>query len=89
VDEFLQKECILGLCSIEQGGTLSRMHLQMVCRFLATIINKRIKVYFGWDDTKKAPMEHYIPTKMLCNTALHTFIEMLGYCTKNKNEDHF
>lgn len=50
VDEFLQKECISRLCSIEQSRALSRLHLQMVCQLLATLVamvSKLIKVYFG------------------------------------------
>jgi len=87
VNDFLQKECILGLCSIKRGGTLSRIHLQMVCHILATsttMINKRIKVYLGWDDAKKALVGHHIHTKTLCNTGLHMFIGMLGTILKIK-----
>ena len=36
VEEFINKECISGLCSIEQGGALSRLHLQMVCRLVTS-----------------------------------------------------
>jgi len=32
---------------------------------------------------------HHILTKTLRNTGLYTFIEMLGYCIKNKGHNHF
>ena len=92
VEEFINKECISGLCSIERGGALSRLHLQMVCRLVtscAAMVSKLIKTYLGWNDVKKAPVGHHILTKTLHNTGLHTFIGMLGYCIKDKGEDHF
>ena len=90
--EFINKECISKLCSIEQGGALSRLHLQMVCRLItsfATMVSKLIKTYLGWNDVKKALIGHYILTKTLCNIGLHIFNGMLGYCIKDKGEDHF
>ena len=92
VEEFINKECISGLCSIERGGALSRLHLQMVCRLVTSstaMVSKLIKTYLGWNDVKKAPVGHHILTKTLRNTGLHTFIGMLGYYIKDKGEDHF
>ena len=90
-EEFI-KECISRLCSIERGGALSRLHLQMEYRLVtsfAAMVSKLIKSYLGWNDVKKAPIGHHILTKTLCNTRLHTFIGMLGYCIKDKGEYHF
>ena len=64
----------------------------MVCRLVTsstTMVSKLIKTYLGWNDVKKAPGGHHILTKTLRNTGLHTFIGMLGYCIKDKGEDHF
>ena len=46
-EEFINKECIFGLCSIERGGAMSRLHLQMVCRLVtssAAMVSKLIKL---------------------------------------------
>ena len=92
VEEFLQKECISGLCSIERGGGMLRLHLQMVCRLFtssATMVSKKLKYYLGWEDPKKVPTGHHILTKALQNQGLHTYTGMLGYCIKDKGKDHF
>jgi len=92
IEEIIEKECILGLCSIERGGALSRLHLQMVCWILAssaTMVNKCIKSYIEWNKAKIAPIRHHILTKMLCNTGLHTFIGISRYCMKDRCKDHF
>jgi len=31
MDEFIENNCIFGLCPIKKGGSLSRLHIQMVC----------------------------------------------------------
>jgi len=92
MQDFLETECISGLCSIGRGGALSRLRLQMVCQMMAssaTVVSKRIKTHLGWDKPGAAPMGHHILTKTLRNTGLHTFIGMLGYCIKDQGEDHF
>ena len=86
------KNALSRLCSIERGGALSRLHLQMVCRLVTSstiVVSKLIKTYLGWNDVKKAPVGHHILTKTLRNIGVHTFIGMLGYCIKDKGEDHF
>jgi len=92
IKEFIEKKCISCLYSIEREGVLSRLYLQMVCRIMpssAAVVSKTIKTYLQWDKVETAPVGHYIFTKILCNTSLHTFIEMLGYCIKDKGQDHF
>jgi len=47
-DEFIENECIFGLCSIKKGEALSRLHMQMVYQLLASslaMVNKHIKTY--------------------------------------------
>jgi len=92
IEEFIEKECISDLCSIERGGAFSRLHLQMVCPIMASstaVVSKIMKTYLQWDKVETAPVGHHIFTKTLRNTDLHTFIEMLGYCIKDKGQDHF
>jgi len=46
VEELLNKECISGLCSIEHGSGLCRLHMQMVYRLLTSstaMVNKCLK----------------------------------------------
>jgi len=89
---LLEKNGIFGLCSIERGGALSRLHLQMVCRIIASsmaIVTKQIKNYFQWNKVETTPVGHHILTKTFHNSGLHTFIGMLGYCFKDKGQDHF
>ena len=92
IEEFIENECISGLCSIERGEALLRLHLQMVYRIMAptaTVVSKRIKIYLGWDKYRVALVGHHILSKTLHNTDLHTFTKMLGYCIKDRGEEHF
>ncbi len=80
MEEFLETECISGLYSIERGGALSRLHLQMVCHIMVAstvVVSKRIKTYLGWDNVATALVGYYLLNKMLLNTSLHTFTGML------------
>jgi hypothetical protein len=92
MEEFIEKECISGLCSIERGGALLRLHLQMVCRIVAStaiMVSKLIRTYLGWNKDQNPPAGHHILTKALRNTSLHTYVGMLGYCLKDKGKIHF
>jgi hypothetical protein len=92
MEEFIEKECIYGLCSIERGGALLRLYLQMVCRILASIaimVSKLIRTYLGWNKDQNPPAWHHILTKVLRNTGLYTYVGMLGYCLKDKGKIHF
>jgi hypothetical protein len=51
MEKFIMERCMLGLCVLDRGGTLSRLHLQIICKIyissLATL-NKTIKKSLGW-----------------------------------------
>jgi hypothetical protein len=89
MEEFIEKECISGLCSIERGRALLRLYLQMVCGILASMMSKLIHTYLGWNKDQNPPARHHILTKAIQNTGLHTYVGMLGYCLKDKGEIHF
>ena len=92
MEEFIEKECISGLYSIERGGAFLRLHLQMVCHIVAStaiMVNKLIRTYLGWNKDQNPPTGHHILTKALRNTGLHTYVRMLGYCLKDKGEIYF
>ena len=91
MQHFIEKECVSGLCSIERGGALQRLHFQAVFRILSTstiAVDKLMKVYLGWDKGE-APSSSHVLVKRLSRVGLHTYVGMLGYCIKEKGEDHF
>ena len=88
---FIEKECILGLCSIERGGALQRLHFQAVFRILSTstiVVGELVKVYLGWDKGE-TPSGSHVLVKRLSRVGFHTYVGILGYCIKDKGEDHF
>ncbi len=50
IEKFIMERCMLGLCVLDRGGTLSRLHLQIICKIyissLATL-NKSDQKKFG------------------------------------------
>ena len=91
MQHFIEKECVSGLCSIERGGALQRLHFQAVFRIWSTstiAVGKLVKVYLGWDKGE-APSGSHVLVKRLSGVGLHTYVGMLGYCIKDKGEDHF
>jgi hypothetical protein len=68
MEEFIEKECISCFCSIERGGVLLRLHLQMVCRIVAStaiMVSKLIRTYLRWIKDQNPPGGHHILTKAL------------------------
>lgn len=45
------------------------------------------QVYLGWDE--RPPMGRVVASKRLRDEGLHTFLGMVGYCTKDSKEKHF
>ena len=43
----------------------------------------------SWCKGSEAPHNHHILVKKLARVGVHTYIGMLGYCVKDKGEDHF
>jgi hypothetical protein len=46
MEKFIEDRCVLGLCALEKGGSLSKLHFQMVCRIYISnviILNKLTK----------------------------------------------
>ena len=92
VQSFLEKECISGLCSIERGGALQRLHFQAIFRIITTstiVVSKLLKTYLKWEKRGEAPLNHHVLVKKLIGVGVHTYIGMLGYCVEDKEEDHF
>ncbi|MCO5609002.1 hypothetical protein L7F22_063222 [Adiantum nelumboides] len=51
MQQFLEKETLVGICSIERGGSLLHLHLQMVvCTWSSSLvaIDQMVKGYLGW-----------------------------------------
>ena len=87
---FIEKEYISGLCSTERGEALQRLYFQAIFRILSTskiAMSKLVKVYLGWDKGE-GPSNSHVLVKKLNQIALHTYVGMLGYCTKDRGEDH-
>ena len=51
-------------------------------------MSKLVKLYFGWDKGEASPNSHVL-VKKLSGIRLHTYVGMLGYCVKDRREDHF
>ena len=88
---LFEKKCVSGLCSTERGGALQRLHFQVVFRILSTstiVVGKLVEVYLRWDKGE-APSSSHVLVKRLSGVGLHTYVGMLGYCIKDKGEDHF
>ncbi|MCO5613029.1 hypothetical protein L7F22_067303 [Adiantum nelumboides] len=57
MQQFLEKDCVAGMCSLERGGATFHLHLQIVVRIMATsiiAISKKAKSYLEWD--KSCPL---------------------------------
>ena len=50
-------------------------------------MSKFEKVYLGWDEGE-GPSNSHVLMKKVNGIALHTYVGMLGYCTKDKGENH-
>jgi hypothetical protein len=90
VELFMERECISGLCALERGGVMARLHFQAVFKIMSTIpgeVSKLLKKYLGWD--KSPPSSSHVLTKNLTGNGLHTYLGMLGYCTKDRGGNHF
>ena len=88
---FIEKECISWLCSIEIGKTLQRLHFQAVFRIMSTttiVVIKVVKLYLEWDKDEAPPISHVFIQK-LNGIRLHIYVDVLGYCVKDRREDHF
>ena len=91
VQSFIEKECISGLCSIERGGALQRLHFQAVFRIVSSssiAVSKLLKTYLGWDKKGGSHNSHVL-MKNLTRVGLHTYIGMIGYYMKDRGEEHF
>ncbi|MCO5570324.1 hypothetical protein L7F22_024043 [Adiantum nelumboides] len=90
IGEFLKKETIAGICSLERGGSAFNLHFQMVVRLWSSSlvsVNKKIKGYLGWD--KQNAQGGIVLCRALKQRNLHTFRGMVGYCYKDHDQPHF
>ncbi|MCO5608062.1 hypothetical protein L7F22_062267 [Adiantum nelumboides] len=79
IQKFLENETLAGIFSVERGGTLLHLHLQMVVRMWSTSlvgINKMVKIYLGW--AKAAPSGGIVICRGLTQRRLHIFEGMVG-----------
>ena len=53
-----------------------------------TIVSKLVKIYLKWNkgDT---PLNSHVLVKKLSGIRLHTYVDMLGYCVKDRRKNHF
>jgi len=66
MEMFIKKECVVGLCALERGGTLSHLHMQMIVKLHISslkMLNKVLKEWLGWDDPNKAPIGQVVHCK--------------------------
>jgi hypothetical protein len=50
MEMFIKKECVVGLCALERGGTLSHLHMQVVIKLHISslkMLNKVLKEWLG------------------------------------------
>ncbi|MCO5600128.1 hypothetical protein L7F22_054236 [Adiantum nelumboides] len=90
VQTFLESETLAGICSVERGGTLLHLHLQMVVRMWSTslvAINKMVKNYLGWANAP--PPGGIVICRALTQRRLHTLEGIIGYCLKDNGQAHF
>lgn len=91
MEAFLTTLCLAGFFALERGGTVCHLHLQGVLRMRAKTtrgITAAIRQWLGWEQHKQ-PAGSRIMCRGLTYNKLHTFVGMLGYCTKDMHEPHF
>jgi hypothetical protein len=84
--KFIEDRCVSRLCALERGGSLSRLHLQMMCLiYISNVIalSKLIKKALGWDDVIIVSLGNHVHCKLLKG------VGMIGYCSKDQGEKHF
>ena len=75
---------------MERCGALMHNHFQMVVKRIFSslrVLNKKIKVCLARGGSP--PVGHALSCKRLRDGGLHTFLGMVGYCMKDKGEEHF
>ena len=91
LNTFLRLRCLAGLFGVERGGHERNTHLQGVIRLVVSSgrrCSNELKKALGWMP-KHDPAGSHILTKALTGKALHTWIGMIGYCTKDEGQPHF
>ena len=91
VQSFIKKECVSRFCSIERGDALQKLYFEAVFRIVSSspqAMSKLLKTYLGWEKGQSPPNSHIL-VKKLKEVELHTYIGMIGYCVKDKGEQHF
>ena len=92
MQSFIEKEWISSLCSIERGDALQRLHFQAVFKIFSSLsiaMSKLLKTYFEWDNKGEAFYISHILLKKHTWVEVYTYIGMLGYCLKDRGEEHF
>jgi hypothetical protein len=92
MEKFIEDRYVLGLCVLERGGSLSKLHFQMVCRiYISNVItlNKLIKKTLDCDDVTIVPLGHHVHCKLLKGVGMHTYTSMSGYDLKDQREKRF
>jgi hypothetical protein len=92
MEKFIKDRCVLGLCVLERGGSLSKFHFQMVCRiYISNVItlNKLIKKNFklGWCDNCSTRTSCALQT-IEGSVGMHTYTSVSGYDLKDWREEH-
>ena len=67
-------------------------HFQAVFRIVSSspiAVSKLLKTYLGWDEKGESPHNLHVLVKNLTGVGLRTYIGMIGYCVKDRAEEHF
>jgi hypothetical protein len=80
--------CVCGLYTLEWGGSLCHLHLQIVCKLhiSSLTLKQAVKCQFRWNDPVKTPIGHVVDCKLLEGQGLYTFVGLIGYCLKDAGE---
>jgi len=91
MDSFFKIRCTRGVGSSERGISERYLHFQGVAEGYfksAKEMNEEIKMALGW--TKgHVPHGAHVTCKSLMNKGLHTWHGMIGYCTKDRGQEHY
>ena len=90
---FLLTYCIKGLFSVERGGSKELLHFQGVIRSemfsCVQMMSKTLRLFVFTKDDGTIQKGGRNLCRELRGKGLHTFLGMIGYCTKDMKKDHF
>jgi hypothetical protein len=89
---FLADCCTRGLFGRERGAAKGNLHWQGIVETQETTTQQglhRVLKRVVWGPGDAPQYAHVKVTAVTGRSELHTFVGMLGYCTKDSNEGHF